>query len=327
MKINFSEIGTRLYANAKNVQVKVNNASPEIALAAGIGGAIVGLVLACRSTLKAETIAKEAKEKLETIEEVAANEDNKEVYSEEDRKKDRLIVYAQTGVKLLKVYAPAIIVEALSIGALCKGHDIMRKRNGALMAAYAALDKGFHEYRKRVAEELGDEKEDLLRKGLKATELSLPAKDEEGREMAEMVPAKRQTKKPVSEYARLFGEGVTPNWDKHPAYNLKFVKDIQKTANNTLRRRAASSSGIGVLFLNEVYDWLGFERIAEGQELGWVFDSNNPNQQPFVDFGIYDVNDERIEAFLYGEENSIWLDFNVDGLVRNYLPQNKIKRV
>ncbi len=325
MKLNFAEIGNKLYAAGKSAQIKVSDASPEIALAVGIGGMIAGLVLACRSTIKAEKIAKEAKEKLETIEAVAADKDHSEEYSEEDHKRDKLIVYVQTGAKLLKVYAPAIIVEALSIATMCKGHDVLRKRNGALMAAYAALDRGFSEYRRRVSEELGEEKESLLRRGLKATEIDIPTKDEEGREMTETVPAKRQTKKPVSEYARLFGEGVTPNWDKHPAYNLKFVKDIQKQANDTLRRRA--SNGLGVLFLNEVYDWLGFERIAEGQEVGWIYDMGNPQQQTFVDFGIYEVNDERIESFLYGEENSIWLDFNVDGLVRNYLPQNKIKRV
>ena len=325
MKLNFDQIGTKLYSLASCAKLKVSDASPEIALVIGIGGMIAGAVLACRATIKAERIAKEAKEQLETIENVTSDESNSEIYSEEDSKKDKTIVYIQTGVKLLKVYAPAIILEALSIASLCKGHDILHKRNGALMAAYAALDRGYNEYRKRVVEELGEEKETLLRKGLKAAEIDIPSKDEEGRETTETVSVKRQTKKPISEYARLFGEGVTPAWDKHPGYNLSFVRATQRRANDELRRRSAAT-GVGVLFLNEVYDWLGFERIAEGQEIGWLYDRDNPNQQTFVDFGMYEVNDERIESFLYGEENSIWLDFNVDGLVRNYLPQNKIKR-
>lgn len=326
MKLQLNQFGTKLYSVFSQGKTAISNASPEIALAIGIGGAIAGLVLACRSTLKAEKIAKDAKEKLELIDAVADDEANREEYSEEDKKKDKLIVYAQTGVKLLKVYAPAIIVEALSVASLLKGHNILRQRNGALMAAYAALDRGFNEYRKRVKDELGEEKESLLHKGLKATEIDIPSKDEEGRDTTEKHPATVRTKKPISEYARLFGEGVTPNWDKSPGYNLAFVKAIQKKANDILRMRASGGSGVGILFLNEVYDWLGFERIAEGQEIGWIFDSNNSTQQPFVDFGIYDVNVERIEAFRYGEENSIWLDFNVDGLVRNYLPQNKIRR-
>jgi len=325
MKLHFDQIGNKLYSAFSAGKVKLSNVSPEIALGIGIVGVITGAVLACRATLKAEEIAKEAKEDLDLIEKVASDESNQERYSEEDHKKDKMIVYTKTILKLLKVYGPAVVVELLSILSICKGHDILRKRNGALMAAYAALDRGYSEYRKRVKDELGDEKEDLLHRGLKASEIDIPSKDEEGRDTTEKVPAAVRTKKPVSEYARLFGEGVTSEWDKHPGYNLQFVKSIQKWANTELKRRA--TNGVGVLFLNEVYDRLGFERIAEGQELGWIFDRGDPNQQSFVDFGIYDVNNERIEAFLYAEENSIWLDFNVDGLVRNYLPQNKITRV
>ncbi len=325
MKLHFDQISNKLYSAFSQGKVKFSNASPEIALAIGIGGVIAGAVLACRSTLKAEEIAKEAKEKIEAIEDTASDESKEECYSEEDCKRAKTIVYAQTAVKILKVYAPAIVVETLSILSICEGHGILRKRNGALMAAYAALDRGYNEYRKRVKEEIGDEKEGLLHRGLKATEIDIPSKDEEGRDTTEKVPATVRTKKPVSEYARLFGEGVTDEWSKSVDYNLTFVKQIQRWANNELKRRA--TNGVGVLFLNEVYDKLGFERIAEGQEIGWIFDKDNPNQQSFVDFGLREVNGERVEAFMYGLENSVWLDFNVDGLVRNYLPQNKISRV
>ena len=325
MKLHFDQIGNKLYSAFSAGKVKLSNVSPEIALGLGIAGVIAGAVLACRATLKAEEIAKEAKEDLDLIEKVASDESNQERYSEEDHKKDKMIVYTKTILKLLKVYGPAVVVELLSILSICKGHDILRKRNGALMAAYAALDRGYSEYRKRVKDELGDEKEDLLHRGLKASEIDIPSKDEEGRDLTEKVPATVRTKRPVSEYARLFGEGVTNNWNKSVDYNLTFVKLTQRWANDELKRRA--TNGVGVLFLNEVYDKLGFERIAEGQEIGWIYDIDNPNQQSFVDFGLREINGERVEAFMYGVENSVWLDFNVDGLVRNYLPQNKISRV
>lgn len=324
MKLHFDQIGTKLYSAFSQGKMKVSNASPEIALAVGIGGAVVGLVLACRATLKAETIAKEAKEKLDIIEDVANDEKKAERYSEEDSKKDKLVVYAQTGVKLLRVYAPAIIVEALSIAALCKGHDILHKRNGALVAAYAALDKGYNEYRKRVTEEIGEEKESLLRQGLKATEIDIPEKDEEGRDITKKVPSVIRAKKPVSEYARLFGEGCTPYWEKSGVYNEMFILKVQETLNNLLRKRAAA--GVGVVFLNEAYDLLGFERIAEGQELGWIYNKDDPTQQSVIRFGLTDVNwSGAVDAFRRGYESEVWLDFNIDGLVRNYLPQNRIK--
>lgn len=317
--MKFQQIGSKLYSAASKVKFKANEASPELALAAGIGTIVVGLVLACRATIKAEKIAEEAKEKLELVEQVSEDETKKDIYTEEDHKTDKLIIYAQTGVKLLRVYAPAIVVETLGILAVCKGHNILRQRNGALAAAYAALDKGYREYRKRVADELGEEKEDLLHKGLKAMEIDIPAKDEEGREMTEKAEVNARMKRPVSEYARLFGEGVSREWDKSPHYNLKFVTDVQRWANDILKARGVG----GVLFLNEVYDKLGFDRSAEGQVVGWVYDPGNIALHNFVDFGIYGNNkNERIDAFLYGEERSVWLDFNVDGVVQNYLPGN-----
>ena len=192
----------------------------------------------------------------------------------------------------------------------------------AFAAAYAALDKSYKEYRNRVVDEFGSVVDDHISKGLKLKEIDKPAKDEEGRGMTEKQQVLVRDKKPVSEYARLFDEINSKRWDKSPGYNLTFIKQIQRKANNTLKSRGVG----GVLFLNEVYDWLGFERTFEGWDVGWKYDPKNPALNNFVDFGLYNNNSEAVEAFLYGEENSVWLDFNVDGIVRNALPHNLRKR-
>ena len=319
MKMKFDAIGKKLYSACSKAKFKVNTHAPEILVVTGVVGAVSGLVLACKATLKAEAIVKEAKEDLSTIEEASkVAKDNPELYSEEDRKKETAIVYLRTGAKLLKVYAPAIVTETVSILSVLKGHDILKKRNGALAAAYAALDKGYNEYRKRVAETIGEDKEDLLRRGLKAAKIDIPAKDESGKDLPDKKETKevlRPEKKPVSEYARLFDEVNSTQWDKHAGYNLSFLKSTQKHANDILKARGAG----GVLFLNEVYDWLGFKRSKAGQVVGWVYKPDSTDVHNFVDFGIYDTDNERVNAFLYGEEPSIWLDFNVDGVVNNFL--------
>lgn len=326
LKTNLSSATKLLRAASHKTKLKVSNSSPEILVITGVVGMLGGLVLACKSTLKAEEIVVAAREKREKIESVVndpelAKAANK-TYTEDDRKKDIFCLYGNTLIQLLKIYGPAIIVETASIISIFSGHKILKKRSMAFAAAYAALDKSYKEYRNRVVDEFGSVVDDHISKGLKLKEIDKPAKDEEGRDMTEKQQVLVRDKKPVSEYARLFDEINSKRWDKSPGYNLTFIKQIQRKANNTLKSRGVG----GVLFLNEVYDWLGFERTFEGWDVGWKYDPKNPALNNFVDFGLYNNNSEAVEAFLYGEENSVWLDFNVDGIVRNALPHNLRKR-
>ena len=85
-----------------------------------------------------------------------------------------------------------------------------------------------------------------------------------------------------------------------------YLRRQQEFANEMLRAR-------GHLYLNEVYDMLGFPRTKAGQIVGWIYDDKNPNGDNYVDFNIYDVTDESKRDFVNGYERSILLDFNVDG--------------
>ena len=85
-----------------------------------------------------------------------------------------------------------------------------------------------------------------------------------------------------------------------------FLKDQQRYANDLLKSK-------GHLFLNEVYDMLGIPRTKAGQVVGWIYDEKHPVGDNFVDFGIYDIYNERARDFVNGYERTILLDFNVDG--------------
>jgi hypothetical protein len=56
-----------------------------------------------------------------------------------------------------------------------------------------------------------------------------------------------------------------------------------------------------------------------GHEVGWVYDEKNPVGDNFVDFGIYDLYNERARAFVNGYERTILLDFNVDGVISDLI--------
>ncbi len=286
---------------------KFKKHSPEILVAAGVVGVITSGVMACKATLKVNEVLDESKENLNTIHESAEKGVTPAgvAYNAEDAKKDTTIVYVQTGVKLAKMYAPAIAVGALSITGIVASNRILRKRNVALAAAYATVDRGFKEYRGRVIERFGKELDRELKYNIKAKEIEEIEKDENGKEKIVKKTVNTATVSERSGYSRIFDE-TCPNWEKDAEFNHMFLRQQQAWANDLLRSR-------GHLYLNEVYDMLGFDRSQAGNIVGWIYDENDPTCNNYVDFGIDDIHDENKRLFINGHERSIILDFNVDG--------------
>ena len=305
MKTELMTKATRFIGKA-GLQIKKH--SPEILMGAGIVGTVVSTVLACKATTKVSKIMEEKNEVIEQIHRCVESEEIE--YTEDDSKKDLTIVYAQTGVKLVKLYAPAVAVGALSIAGIVSGHHILKKRNIALAAAYAVVDKSFKDYRKRVVERFGEALDRELRYNIKAKEVEEIVIDKNGNEKVEkrIVNTVENPSEGVSEYAKFFDAFNTDEHQKDPEYNLMFLRRQQDWANEVLKSR-------GHLFLNEVYDMLGIPRTKAGQVVGWVYDEKNPNGDNYVDFGIYDIDNERKRAFVNGLEPNILLDFNVDGVI------------
>ena len=294
----------RLFNNTKN---GVQKHSPEILAGVGVVGTVASAVMACKATLKLDDILDECKETRDKIKEVAENPRYEKDYSPEDAKKDLTVNYAQTAMKVAKLYAPAVILGSASLGCLLASNDILRKRNAALSAAYMTVDKSFKEYRNRVAERFGDEVEKEIRYDIKAQQIESTVTNEDGSETTIVEEVKAMNPNLYSDYAKFFDE-ASPNWQNDPEYNLMFLKAQQQYANDLLKSR-------GRLFLNEVYDMLGIDRTKAGQVVGWTYNPENPTGDNFVDFGIYDMSKERVRAFVNGYETNILLDFNVDGNV------------
>lgn len=301
-----TEIMTKASRLVGKVGLQIKKHSPEILMVAGVAGTVASTVLACRATLKVNKVLEEKRKTVESIHKCLEDKECK--YTEEDSKKDLTIVYAQTGVKLVKLYAPAVGVGVLSIAAIVSGHNILKKRNIALAAAYAVVDKNFKEYRERVVERFGEALDKELRYNIKAKEIEEVVVDENGKETVEKKIVDVVEGIPgASEYAKFFDEGC-PDWQKDAEYNLMFLRRQQDWANEKLKAK-------GHLFLNEVYDMLGIDRTRAGQVVGWIYDKENTKGDNYVDFGIYDVTDERKRAFVNGFERNILLDFNVDGVI------------
>ena len=282
---------------------KVKKHSPEILVVVGVAGVVTSTVMACKATTKAGDILEEHKNQMNAIDQVVKMD--RDDYTEEDHKKDTTIVYTQTAIKFVKLYSPSIMIGALSLGCIIYSHNILTKRNAALAAAYATVDRGFKEYRGRVVERFGKELDHELRYNIKAQEFEKTEVDKKGNEKVVKETVNVADPNLYSDYARFFDDGCN-GWSKDPEQNLTFLKCQQAYANEKLKAK-------GYLFLNDVYKMLGIPATKAGQIVGWIYDEKNPIGDNFVDFGLYDMNKPVVRDFVNGYERTILLDFNVDG--------------
>ena len=286
--------------------------SPEILVVTGVVGTVVSAVMACKATTKVSTILDKTKTNVDAIHECVNNPELAEEYTVEDSKKDLAIVYAQTGLEFAKLYGPSVILGAASITSILAGHNILRKRNLALAAAYQVVDTGFKQYRGRVVERFGEQMDKELKYDIKAKEIEETVVDKKGKEKT--VTKTVEVANPVaaqSPYTICFDETCN-GWQRDAEANKFFLLRQQDYANEKLQSR-------GYLFLNEVYDMVGARRTKAGQVVGWVYDESNPIGDNYVDFGIFDIRNEDSRNFVNGLEKSIWLSFNVDGDILNNL--------
>jgi hypothetical protein len=310
MKTDLANKFTRAF---HRTSFKIKKHSPEILIVAGVIGTVTSAVMACKATTKAGAILEKTKLELNDINDVAADVEAGIIpakeYTPEDHKKDLVGVYARTGIDFVKLYAPSVILGTLSLTAIISSHNILRKRNIGLAAAYAAVDKGFKEYRGRVIERFGKEMDRELKYNIKAKEIIETEVDENGKE--------KQVKKTIdvmdptaySPYSIVFDDGNT-GWDDDPELSKFFLIQQQNQANNLLKAQ-------GHLFLNEVYDLIGAKRTRAGNVVGWVYDEKNPVGDNYVDFGIFDITRPKARDFVNGYEKVIVLDFNVDGDIQD----------
>jgi hypothetical protein len=259
--------------------------SPALLFGLGVAGVIGTTVLACKATLKLE----------ETL-------DKHDVHlAQAETKQEQAYVLGNTTGKVIKLYAPAVGLGVISVAALTGSHVILTRRNTALTAAYVAVDRAFREYRERVIDEVGADKERDIRYKVGELEIHDTQKGE--------VRKIRTVKGDLSQYARVFDDVSSKEWNRDPETNLFFIKCQQIHVNDKLQAK-------GHVLLNDAYDALGLSRTSAGCVVGWV----KGNGDDFIDFGLFRRdNMDEMHSFMIGENRAIWLDFNVDGLVYQLL--------
>jgi hypothetical protein len=287
---------------ARTVLLSQKN-SPSILFVGGIVGVVATTVAASRATLHLEEVIDKTASDREKME--GLWDDNKfkrpEVrdYSEKQYKQDKAVLWVRGVGDIARLYAPTVVLGAISIGMLTKSHNILTQRNAGLTAAYAAVDKAFRQYRQRVVEELGEEKDREFRHGSESRTVVVEDKNGPKKEKV------KSFKDGGSMYSAIWDES-NPNWSHHPEVNVMFLRTAQKYATDRLRAN-------GHLFLNDVRRELGLEDTSLGAQVGWLWGPGQDEGDGYVDFGIFDSPDmNRLFDFVTGREGGILLDFNVD---------------
>jgi len=282
--------------------LKLRRHSPQIMLVAGVVGVVSSTVMACRATTKLSGILDKTKAESVRIHKYAKADDKtlSEPYSEEDAKKDLTVTYAHAVKDVVKLYAPSVIFGTLSLTSIIVSHCVLNDRYVAASSACASVMAGFAEYRSNVRDRFGNEVDKELR-------YNITPKTIEGKVVDEKTGKEKKVKEKVgiaapgelTSFARIFNKDCK-YWNDDTDYDLNRLRMEEEYANHALKSR-------GYIFLNEVYERIGFDPIPEGQLYGWVYEKPGD----YVSFGIEEINREKVQDFADGYVKELALDFNV----------------
>lgn len=220
----------------KNIKQSTKKHSPEILTGIGIASMITSTVLAIKATPKAFMILEEKKyeEDLDTIKPVDA-------------------------VKATwKCYIPTVVTGAAGVMFLVCSNRVSARRNAAIAAAYAISESTLKEYKDKVVETFGEEKEKEVRHAI--------AQDRIDRE-----PKLDEIQNDI--------------WEDCPC--IEILTNTPFMSNEIKLRKALNDLNYKIrnhdyVSLNEWFDMIGIERAGIGDDLGWRIDVHGQ-----IDLDIY----------------------------------------
>lgn len=213
------------------VKNKTFEHSPEILLGIGITGMLSSTILAVKATPKVYTMIEKEKEvrRLECEPEL-------------------------TKVDILKMswkpYLPAVISFGASTACLIGANSVNAKRNAMLATAYKLSERALVEYKDKVIEVVGEEKEKEIRDKV--------AKDKVAKDAV------------ANKEVIITNKGDTLCYDSISGRYFKSDVDKIKKAENVLNHTMICNDYCS---LNEFYDEIGLDATEMGSAIGWSINS------------------------------------------------------
>lgn len=204
----------------------ISEKSPEILIGFGLAGMLTSTILAVKATPKALDILEECE------------------YAE-DRELSKVDKFKLTW----KCYAPAALGYCVSAACIIGANSVNAKRNAVLAGAYKLSESALLEYRDKVTEVLGEEKEKEIRDAV--------AKDRVDKDTS-------RTNEVI-----ITGKGDTLCYDMISGRYFKSDIDKINKAVNEINYRLTHEN---IISLNEFYMELDMKPTEMGYEQGWNID-------------------------------------------------------
>lgn len=209
-----------------DISEKMSKHSPEILVGVGIAGMFSTVVMSVKATPKVYSMIEKEKE-------VRRLEEKPEL----------------TKVDILKMawkpYLPAAIMFGCSTACIIGANSVNAKRNAVLSTACHISERALAEYRDKVVEVIGEEKE---------------------KEIRDKVSKDRMEKDPVSNNTVILAKGDTLCYDTITGRYFKSDVDKIKKAENELNHILITGDYCS---LNEFYDMLDIPATEMGTAVGW----------------------------------------------------------
>ncbi len=234
-KIDLAKVG-------RNVAMNLKKHSPEIMTGIGIAGMATSTVLAVRATPKALMLIEEEKRRLNADIRQAAKANGDEVIPVVDK-----LTPIDTVKTTWKCYIPAAAMGTVSMACLIGACSVSVRRNAALAAAYTLSESMLKDYRGKVIETVGEEKEKEVRKAV-------------AKEQIERNPVENN-------------EVIITSTGDDLCYDVLsgryFKSDISKIkqAVNEINRQLLFDTYVS---LNSFYYAIGLDGTKIGDDLGWT---------------------------------------------------------
>ena len=287
---------------AGHILLTTKKYSPEIKFIFGVASLGAALYTTHKAALKSADILEKKNKGLDSVNEVKQmvkeGKIEPEEYTEADEKNDIRKVKVDYVIDLGKNYALPALFTGVSIacfaGAMCDYKNLFV----GMGAAYNALLMKYNDKMKFYKEQLGEEKFNDLEEGFRTEKI----KNAQSTGLTD--PSDKQTaRSKCNPYSRFFDE-LNPAWRDDPEYNKMWLLGKQNFLDQKLQQN-------GHIFLNDMYDELGYPPTDAGRVMGIIRD-NPDGTTNHVDFGIFNVHDAASRWFVNGLEPIFLIDFNID---------------
>lgn len=208
---------------------KLKSNSPTLLTTFGVAGVVTTSYLIARASFEASVIIRENEKE-------GVLDDPKERFKERTK-------------QVWRLYIPAGVSGALTIGCIVGSSRISGKRLSAAYAAYSLSDLAFSEYKDKVVEEIGKTKEQRIRDDL----------------------AQQKVAATPSGQGQLFvvGSGQVLCCELYTRRYFRSDMETLRRAQNDINARIHSDVYVT---LDEFYDILGLMHTSHSGELGWDSD-------------------------------------------------------